>query len=471
MNSKPRGHAVVIGASMAGLLTANVLRDHFADVTVLERDRLPDEATLRKGTPQARHLHSYWLGGLQAVERMLPGYTADLAAAGAVPVRQPTDVRWLAPPGWIRRFPPTTRMLFASRPLLEWALRRRVATTPGIRVLDGHEVEGLRVGGSGDVDGVMAAIRGGDRFSLSADLVVDASGQGSKLPQWLKALGCRQPAESIIDGHMGYATRYFTIPPGSRDWKGIYIQPAPPAHCRGGVMFPVEGNRWLVTLVGGGGDYPPTDEAGFLAFARSLRSDALYDAFSGAEPISPIWGYRRTANHRRHYERLRGMPGRLLVLGDSLCSFNPVYGQGMTVAARQAERLSELLCSRPPGDLARVTHRLQGAMASVAEGAWMVSTGEDLRYPSAEGARVTAKTRITHRYMDRVLAAVAVDPVVNTAFLRVLNMIDPPQALFRPRTMSRVLVPRGTTLRPAWHGPAGETLNTSSANGPLRART
>jgi 2-polyprenyl-6-methoxyphenol hydroxylase-like FAD-dependent oxidoreductase len=464
----PSGHAVVIGASMAGLLTANVLRDHFAEVTVLERDRLPDEATLRRGTPQARHLHSYWLGGLQAVERMLPGYTADLAAAGAVPIQQPTDVRWLAPPGWIRRFPPTTQLLSASRPLLEWAVRRRVATAPGIRLLDGHEVEDLRLDRNGDVDGITAASRGGgDRFSLSADLVVDASGRSSKLPRWLEALGRRRPAESVVDGHMGYATRYFAIPPGYRDWKGIYIQPAPPAHCRGGIMFPVEGNRWLLTLIGGGRDYPPTDDAGFRAFARSLRSDALYEAFSGAGPISPIWGYRRTANHRRHYERLRGMPGRLLALGDSLCSFNPVYGQGMTVAARQAEALSELLGSRPTGDLAGLTRRLQGAMASVAEGAWMVSTGEDLRYPSAEGARVTAKTRITHRYMDRVLAAVAVDPVVNTAFLRVLNMIDPPQALFRPRTMTRVLVPRDPTLYAPSRGPAGEVVISSSANGPL----
>ena len=443
MNTTPCGHAVVIGASMAGLLTANVLRDHFAEVTVLERDRLPADATLRNGTPQARHLHSYWLGGLQAVERMLPGYTADLAAAGAVPIHQPTDVRWLAPSGWIRRFPPTTQLLSASRPLLEWAVRRRVATAPGVRLLDEHDVEGLRVDHTGDVDGVIAVMRrGGERFTLTADLVVDASGRGSRLPRWLVGLGHRQPAETIVDGHMGYATRYFAIPPGSRDWQGIYIQPAPPRHCRGGIMFPVEGNRWLLTLVGGGRDYPPTDEVDFLAFARSLRSEALYDAFSAAEPLSPIWGYRRTANHRRHYERLRGMPGRLLALGDSLCSFNPVYGQGMTVAARQAEKLSELLSSRRPGDLARYSRHLQGAMASVADGAWMVSTGEDLRYPSAQGARVTATTRISHRYMDRVLAAVAVDPVVNAAFLRVLNMIDPPQALFRPRTMARVLVPR-----------------------------
>jgi 2-polyprenyl-6-methoxyphenol hydroxylase-like FAD-dependent oxidoreductase len=217
-------------------------------------------------------------------------------------------------------------------------------------------------------------------------------------------------------------------------------------------MFPIENGQWVVTLTGGGRDYPPTDDAGFLEFARSLRSPVLYDAIAGAEPVSPVLGYRRTANQRRHYEELTDLPGRLVVAGDSLCAFNPVYGQGMTVAALQAEALDELLrAGHGPERFSRIA---QKAVARRADDAWMLATGEDLRYPTTQGAKVTAATRLTHRYMDRVLRTAAVDPFVNAAFLRVLNMIDPPQALFRPGVMARSLAPSRPARAPLPTQPA-----------------
>jgi 2-polyprenyl-6-methoxyphenol hydroxylase-like FAD-dependent oxidoreductase len=457
------GRAVVIGGSMAGVLTARALSDHFAEVTVIERDRLPNQPEIRKGVPQARHLHVFWAGGLSAVERLLPGIRDDLLAAGALPIAMPTDIAWLTPPGrWSGDFPATQDLVSASRTLLEWAVRRRVEQTAGIGFVTEHDVTGLRLDEAGGVQGVVVRSRGGDRTEsvLDGDLMVDASGRGSPLPEWLACRGLQPPDESTVDAFLGYATRLYELPAGfAEDWKCLYIQAAPPRHPRGGIMFPIEDGRWVVTLVGGGQDHPPTDSDGFLAFARSLRSSALYDVLERAEPVSPIWGYRRTSNRRRYYERLATMPSRLLVVGDSLCAFNPVYGQGLAVAALQAEALGATLRSRLSrgADLAAVCRRAQRAVAKCVDGPWTLSTGSDLRYSGTEGMKATTGTYLLHRYLDRVLAAASVDPGVNAAFLRVLNLVDDPPALFRPRVMARALSPAGAAPR----GPVPELATRS----------
>jgi 2-polyprenyl-6-methoxyphenol hydroxylase-like FAD-dependent oxidoreductase len=436
------GHAVVIGGSMAGILTARVLSDHFAQVTVIERDRLPDGPDVRKGVPQARHLHSFWAGGMEVVERLLPGVGSDLLAAGAVPLSLPTDIAWLTPANrWTQPFPATQQVVSATRSLLEWTVRSHVEKVAGISFYTDHEVTALRLGPTGDVSGLTLRDRQlGTTADLPADLVVDASGRGSKLPEWLGELGFTAPEESTVDSFLGYATRLFEIPAGfSARWKAVYIQNAPPVQPRGGIMFPIEGNRWVLTLIGGGRDYPPTDEQGFRDFAASLRSPLLSDLIEVAEPVSPISGYRRTANRWRHYEKV-SMPGRLLVIGDSLCAFNPAYGQGMTVAAKEAEVLAGILAGcRSAADLPRALRGAQAAIAARAKGPWMLSTGSDLRYPTTVGATQTRMDKLVNNYLDRVLARVSDDPVVSAAFLRVLNMIDEPQALFSPRLMPRVL--------------------------------
>lgn len=436
------GHAVVIGGSMAGILTARVLSEHFGQVTVIERDRLPDAPDVRKGVPQARHLHAFWAGGMEIVERMLPGVEAELVASGAVPLNLPTDMAWLTTANrWTQPFPATQRIVSATRALLEWTVRSHVEKVAGIDFRTEQEVTALRVGATGEVSGLtLRDRRTGMAAELSADLVVDASGRGSKLPEWLGELGFETPEESTVDAFLGYATRMFEIPVGfSARWKAVYIQNAPPLQPRGGIMFPIEGNRWVLTLIGGGKDYPPTDEEGFDRFARSLRSPLLSEIIEVAQPASPIWGYRRTANRRRHYEKV-AMPGRLLVIGDSLCAFNPAYGQGMSVAAKEAEVLAGVLAGRTSS--AELTHALKGAQSAIAaraKGPWTLSTGSDLRYPTTVGANQTRIDRLVNKYLDRVLAAASDDPTVNAAFLRVLNLIDEPQALFSPRLMPRVL--------------------------------
>jgi 2-polyprenyl-6-methoxyphenol hydroxylase-like FAD-dependent oxidoreductase len=203
-------------------------------------------------------------------------------------------------------------------------------------------------------------------------------------------------------------------------------------------MFPVEDDQWVVTLLGAERDYPPVDDDGFLEFARSMRSTQLYEAIRDAEATTPLFAHRHTADHRRHYERMPSMPAGLLALGDSLCAFNPIYGQGMTVAALQAQTLGELFRRRlhARAETAALTRPAQAAMAKVAARAWMVSASEDRRYPVT--ANPGPAIRMLHSYFDRVLLACTVDVKVADAFLRVLNMLDKPTALQRPDVMLRV---------------------------------
>ncbi|HEX6675537.1 MAG TPA: FAD-dependent oxidoreductase, partial [Actinomycetes bacterium] len=347
--------------------------------------------------------------------------------------------------GWGARFPSQLKLLCASRDLLEWAARRRVAAHPRVRLLDGHRVDGLR-GDHGRVTGVQVHPGGGrgEARTLAADLVVDASGRGSPAPRWLAELGYRPPLETVVNAFLGYSSRTYRPPAGwQAHWRGAYVQQAPPDGTRGGVMFPMDGGRWLITLAGAARDWPPTDEAGFLEFARSLRDPILYDAIRAAEPLGPIHGIRATANRLRHYERLADRPEGFLVLGDAACAFNPVYAQGMTIACMGAAALRQTLaarrCRHPDGDLSGLARRFQQRLAKVNSAPWMLATGQDHRYPATEGAPPPRINTLLDRYLDRVVASSTEDPAARLALLETFTMLRPPTALFRPRVMARVL--------------------------------
>ena len=392
---------------------AESLSRHFRQVTIIERDALPEHPQNRPGVPQGQHLHALLTGGANALEQLLPGFADGLLEAGAVPVRLPTDVLWLNPRGWVHPFDRGYPMLSASRGLIEWHTRTLVRRNVGVTILDRRNVIELRL--SDDrrrVTGV--TISGGDEPTsveqLDADLVVDAGGRRSRLPDWLERLGFQRPAETRVDAHLSYATRIYRRPVIDAAWKAVYLQAQPPESSRMGILFPIEGDRWILTLQGAGGDRPPTSEDGFADFAASLRSRAIYEAISGAEPLTDAVGWANTANLRRHYDRAQ-LPDRLLAVGDSACAFNPVYGQGMTIGALTAVAVHDQLerqCRERPS-LDGFTGRMQKAVAKVGEGAWMIATGDDLRFPETTGPKPSWLTRFQHRYLDRALAAATVD--------------------------------------------------------------
>ena len=435
-----RERAVVVGASMAGLLAARVLADHFGEVVLVDRDTLPADASPRKGVPQSPHVHVLLGRGAQILDRLFPNFLGEVTAAGAVPVHWPSDVLWLSRSGWGARTGRGMNLMLATREFLEHEVRRRVIANPRIRVVEGSDVTGLLgsrrdAPASGRVHGVRLRSRDTSEDSeLDGDLVVDASGRNSQTPDWLGVLGYQSPNETVINSFLGYASRmYEPSPDDERDWKAVFYMTQPPHGTRTGVIFPVERGRWQVTLVGVGRDYPPTDDDGFLEFARSLRSPVLATAIGTARPLTKISGYRRTENQLRRYDELRAWPERFVVLGDAACSFNPVYGQGMTAAGESALVLDKWLRAGTSAHDFQV--RLRKALAS----AWLLATGEDFRYPTTEGGRPNAAIRVVHRYLDRVLATATTDDVVADAFLAVVQMTASPATLFAPRILARTL--------------------------------
>jgi len=429
-------HAVVIGASMAGLLTARVLTETYDRVTIVERNILPACGEHRRGVPQAHHLHGLLASGLTALETLFDGFADEMVLAGALLGDILADGRWYLDGHHYRQVPSGLHGLTMSRPLLEGHVLQRVRALPTVQVLDGCDAAGVEVSADGRrVIGlrVLPTADGATAQVLDADLVVDASGRGSRTPVWLEQLGYPRPAREEVRVGVGYASRRYLLDPEVLDGDGGAISNGTLTHRYGGGLQPQEHGQMLVTLGGYQGNHPPLDPAGFTAFAAQLPAD-LYEIIQQAEPLSDPIRFTFPVSVRNRYERLRRFPDGLLVLGDALCSFNPLYGQGMSVAALEALALRDCLRNGTH----RLTSRFFRAGAKIVNSAWDISVTGDLRLPEVEGRR-TLKVRLVNAYLPRLHAAATVDGRVGTAFMRVSNLLDPPPRLLSPTLVLRVL--------------------------------
>ena len=430
-------HAVVLGGSMGGLLAARVLADHYDRVSIVERDPFPPEGEQRKGTPHARHAHGLLARGREVLEELFPGLTDELVGRGALAGDIGVQARWFNNGGYHRQLVTGLTGLLVSRPLLEARVRAHVLALPGVRALDAHEgvgltttddrcrVTGVRVVGTADA---VAEER------LSADLVVDASGRGSRMPAWLQALGHPAPAEEHVRIDVSYTTRLYRRRPTDLSDVLAVIMAATPPNRRAGVILAQEGDRWIVSLGGYLGEQAPTDEHGFLAFARSLPAPEIYEAIRDAEPLSDPAVYKFRSSQRRRYEAVARFPDGLLVFGDAICSFNPIYGQGMTVAALEALALGDCLTEGPDG-LARRFFARAGALV---DNPWSIAVGSDLRFPEVEGPR-SPMVRFINWYMGRLQIAARHEAAPALAFLRVANLLAPPPSILQPGVALGVL--------------------------------
>jgi len=430
--------AVVIGGSIAGLAAAGALARHFARVTLVERDDYPESPAVRKGTPQARHVHVLLKQGEAALERLFPGLFEELVARGGQRVDTAGDARWFYYGGWKARFRSGIEMVSQSRALLEWSLRQRVAALATTELVAGdvhgldatpERVRGVRLRRRGAPEGVSE--------TLAADLVVDASGRGSRMPHWLESLGVGAPPESEVKVDVGYATRFYERTAAPRDWTALLCHPRHP-DTRCGVLLPIEDGRWMLTLVGWFGDHPPAHEGAFLAWARSLAVPDLWQAVRDAKPVSEIATHRFPSNRRRHYERLARLPDGLAVLGDAACSFNPVYAQGMATASLGAAALDSLLAEEGRAERPGFSRRFQARLARVTDSPWLLATGEDFRSPKAEGPRPSWMPLLGW-YTARVHELTWRDPFAAQRFLEVMHLVRRPSALFHPRVAVRAL--------------------------------
>ncbi|MFE9407832.1 NAD(P)/FAD-dependent oxidoreductase [Streptomyces sp. NPDC006704] len=436
--------AVVIGGGMAGMLAAAALVEHVDLVTVVERDVLPTGPEPRKGLPQARHVHVVWSGGARAMENLLPGLIDRWLKAGARRIPLPTGLVSMQSQGWLRRWPEMQFMIACSRDLLDWVVRDQVASRADVTVLEGTELLGLE-GDSSRVTGVRVRSLKGEERVLEADLVVDASGRGSRAPLWLRALGVPTPREEKVDSGLVYASRLFEAPAGSDDYPLVNVQSdaREPVPGRTTTIVPIEGGRWLVTLSGTRGGEPSGDPEEFETFARSVRHPVVGELIAGMKALSDVAVTRSTVNRRIFFEEVRPWPEGFVALGDAVATYNPVYGHGLTVAAQGAVALRDHVAAHGiagPG-LAR---RVQRAAARPVTVAWELATGQDILYPGAKGKQPGLAAKVLRHYVDRLLLTATGRPLVTKAFFDVITLSAPLTALVRPEIVLAVL--RGPVL-------------------------
>ena len=433
-------HVIIVGAGIGGLAAAKALSAHFDRVTVLERDPLPSDATPRQGTPQARHLHALLAGGLVALNDLLPGFEAELQQAGAIRLT-PQSLR-MDRPG----FDPYPQRdlglswLSISRPMLEFITRQAVGRQKNIELLGGCRVTEFLASPDGSaVSGVSYETSDGRVEAVTADLVVDASGRGRMTLDALENMGFPKTEESEIGIDMAYSTAMFEQPlDGPSSWKGVIILPTAPRDNRGGFLSPIENNRWIVSVGANHGDAPPADMEGFLEFAKSFRTATIYDAIKNAKPVSSISRFLLPSSVRRHFEKLQRFPRGLLPIGDAICRFNPVFGQGMSVAAQEAVILGRLLKARAAdadpldGLAATFFAEIQGVL----ETPWGVATS-DFIYPKTRGER-PANFEQRMQFNLGLVRLGAQDPSVQKLLIEVSHLLKPPSALRSPEISERV---------------------------------
>jgi len=435
---KPIGeHAVVIGASMAGLLAARALSDAYRRVTIVERDELPAIGENRRAVPQGAHAHVMLASGQRSIEELLPGITDELFAAGAQSCKSLREIRFVIAGHELTREASGADVLLASRPLIEGHIRRRVLAIPNVTVRERCDaVDLLTSPGNGRVTGVRVrdGSTGGAVEPLEAGLVIAASGRAARVPALLEALGYQRPKEERLPVDVLYVSRRVRLRPGALgDDKliGIGARPGLPR----GVMLIAQEDHWILTVSGYGAEHhPPTDEDGYLGFIASVAPPDVLAAIRDSEPLGDLVTHGFPANQRRRYERLKRFPDGLLVVGDAISSFNPLYGQGMSVAALEAIALRRCV---ERGER-RLAKRFFRAAGKVVGQAWDMAVGGDLALPEVPGDRPLV-LRITNAYVERLLRVAEHDPVVAAAFSDVGDLLATPQEVMRPRVLWLVL--------------------------------
>ncbi len=465
MNQETAQHAIVIGASMGGLLAARSLADYYQQVTVIERDVFPSPGENRPGVPQDRHAHVLLLKGREAIEQFFPGITQELENQGAI-LSHSEDARFFINGGYLHGINQDLTALLVSRPLLEAHIRQRLLALPNVKAIENCHVSGLvTTKDNSCITGVRTIQRhhSNSEQILNADLVVDATGRNSKSPVWLANLGYEKPEEEQVNVDLSYTTRaYRRQPEHLQGDTGLLVSGSAPSW-RGGVLIAQEGtkefpqeSRWIVGVGGYMGDRAPLEEAGFLEFVKSLPTQDIYNIIKDAQPLSELIPYRFPCSLRRRYEKLRKFPAGYLIFGDAICSFNPIYGQGMSVAALEAIALQNCL-SQGTNNLGK---RFFQAASKVVDVPWVTAVFNDLRVPKVQGKR-SLMVRLMNWYTSKLQTAAHQDPVLAFAFLSVTNLISPPTRLLHPGIIFRVF------LNNLWHKhqlPAiGKQLSVSSS--------
>lgn len=429
-------HAVVVGGSIAGLVTARVLTDAFGDVTIVERDPLPDEPVARRGVPQSNQAHVLIEAGRATLEDLFVGFGEEFLSAGGLLIDAATNFRYHIEGDFVASGPERLPLYCGSRPLLEQVVRRLVTDLDSVTVRSNCQCTDYLVDDSEtSVRGVAIQNADSRREELDADLVVDATGRTSKTPTWLEEHGYRAPTVDELQVDVAYSTTIIERPP---DDRRTYTVPPSPPRTRAGFAIPIENGQWEVTMQGIHGDDPPTDAEKFKEFAGTLPTTDVKTLLEEQAWVSEeIHHYPFPSSVRRRYEKLDRFPDGLLVVGDAIASFNPIYGQGMSVAALEAVILHHALAS---GGLEDLPLRFFDRAEGVIDDAWQIAVGGDFKFPQTEGSKPPG-TDLFNRYLARLARRAHSDGVLADAFIRMVLFERPYTSLLRPSIAKRVLLP------------------------------
>ncbi len=437
--------AIVVGAGIGGLVAARAMSDHFGTVVVLDKD--PDVGTSapRKGANQGHHVHLLLCAGLEVLEHYYPGIGPEMMERGVEAMDFAADFSWRHFGVDKLRFESDFITYPQSRGHLEATLHRRTKAEPNVEIRAGLGVDAIRLSEDGShVVGVRTRDADGREGTLDCDLLVDASGRGSRFVGWLEELGFPRPVEETIGIDIAYASRFYERPSTpAGDWSSILVGHVPPDVKRGGLIVPIENDGWVVTLFGYLGDHPPTDDAGHLEFARSLAVPAIHDAMVAARPVSDIVRYRFKQMRRRRFEKLSRVPGGFVALGDAVCSLDPAFAQGMAVALMETRVLDECLAEWSPTDPA-FAKRFYQRIRPIVDVPWALTSGESQRFPELAGGRPPHVTFL-HWYMERIARLSGHRRDVHQRFLHVMHLLESPATLFHPRVLGAVLFGKGSS--------------------------
>ena len=430
-----KGRAVVLGASIAGLLASRVLADFFDEVLVFDKESLDDGPMPRKSVPQGAHIHAILTPTFRVLARFLPKVLQDLAEGGAHAFDGGRDWRFHVHGSFLATGETGRQLIGSSRPFFEHHVRRRVAEIPNIEIRTGHHFDRwLTTPDNNRVEGI-ALNSATQKVEVGADLLVDARGLGSTLSKELKDIGYEPPPKETVGVDLGYTTRIYKAPGFSADWTLLIVNPSVPKTWTGGLVERIEDERWIVTQFGYFGDHAPAEEHGFLERARSLPVPDLANFLERADPVSDFRTFGTRQCRMLRFEKLGRFPDRLLVMGDAVCALNPIYGQGMTKAAREAEYLFESLSEQlgRSESLDGFSHTFRRALpAAGAEWAWQLTSGADLGYPQATGKRQPVIGAFMGWYIKRLFKRSAESLEARARLFDVLMLVNPPSNLMKP---------------------------------------
>lgn len=423
-------NVVIVGASVAGSLVARVLSDHFDNVVLIDKDRMPIAPSPRRYVPQERHLHLVLQRGQLIIEKLYPGFWQECQRRGACYVDVSKDIRWLQGKLWRGRWSTGIGVYHCSRTLVEWLIRQRTRSLKNVEIMDSCTLKRISFNSkTNSVEGIW--IDKGDGFweQLSADLVIDATGQGTQTPKWLKDTGIGTVSTEFVNSNVGYVTRTYRRDPAySNQWKALLITPGPPTDRRIAVICPIEPGLWLVTAGGRLGAFPKADPSEFLAFLKALPVPDAYEAIRHAKPLSQPERYVMRSSIRRRYDLINNWPTNFLVVGDAVCSINPAFSQGISICAMQAEILGMEVGQWLVGNVE--ASEIQRTIFESTQQPWKQSASADQLYPEL-APTITAKGWLKKTYMRAAVRASASDKTVLTKLLRVHNLLEDGSDVFQ----------------------------------------